>query len=405
MQSYILANETPGVNDSQSLSLAIRKAKQTGVNRVLIPKHNQRTGGDLWEITETVRLPDDIELIFDNAHLRLADGVYGNMFANQNLGTLLGQTPAGEQRNITLRGIGSAVLDGGRYNGLSERSCSKEGLPHISVNTTLFFFNVRGLTVENLNLTNQRWWAITNVFVREAAFRNLAFRADLSRIDAAGVHYPGERPRNYEETYVKNADGIDLRIGCHDILIENITGFTEDDTVALTALGGFERKLGYWVEGADADIHDVRIRHIASDPYACSVVRLLNDNGYKLYNIDIEGITHLRTQTDFSQTASTVRIGDMAYAENHSELGDTFGITIKNVVSHAVYAVSLCKGLKDSRIENIFVAEGGRYGFAGLPNGGAVMENCEIRNIAAVSPDAVPVCFENVEQRCESANG
>ena len=140
MQSYILANETPGVNDSQSLSLAIRKAKQTGVNRVLIPKHNQRTGGDLWEITETVRLPDDIELIFDNAHLRLADGVYGNMFANQNLGTLLGQTPAGEQRNITLRGIGSAVLDGGRYNGLSERSCSKEGLPHISVNTTLFFF-------------------------------------------------------------------------------------------------------------------------------------------------------------------------------------------------------------------------------------------------------------------------
>ena len=29
-----------------------------------------------------------------------------------------------------------------------------------------------------------------------------------------------------------NADGIDIRRGCRDIVIENITGFTEDDTVA-----------------------------------------------------------------------------------------------------------------------------------------------------------------------------
>lgn len=397
MQNFVSPNETPGATDNESIALAIRKAKQTGVNRVIIPRHNERRGGDLWEIGATVRLPDEIEVIFDNAHLRLADGVFCNMFSNENLGTPLGRTPAGEQKNITLRGIGRAVLDGGTYNGLSEKNCSKNGLPHISVNTTLFFANVCGLTVENIAIVNQRWWGITNVFVRDSVFRNIAFRADLSRVDADGVHHPDELPQNYAEIYVKNADGIDLRVGCHDILIENITGFTEDDTVALTALGRFERELGYTVEGRASDIHDVTIRHIASDPYVCAVVRLLNDNGNKLYNIDIDGVTHLRTQTDHSQTGSAVRIGDMAYADTHSTLGDTYNISVKNVVSHAVYAVSLCKGLKDSRMENIVVAEGGRYGFGGVPNGGAVLENCVIKNIITVSPDAKAFCPDSFE--------
>ncbi|MGN1121204.1 MAG: hypothetical protein ACI4RV_02480 [Eubacteriales bacterium] len=386
MEDFISANSTPGASDDQSISLAIRKAKETGVNRVVIPRDNERTGTELWLIEHTVKLPNDIEILFENAHLRLADNTFCNMFANEALGTERGRTPAGEQHNITLRGIGNAVLDGGTYNGLSELNSEKDGRPHISVNTTLLFCNVRALTVENLNIINQRWWGITNIFVRESVFRNIHFQADLSRIDADGVHHPDELPRNYAEIYVKNADGIDLRIGCHDILIENITGFTEDDSVALTALGKFERHMGYTVEGRDTDIHDVRIRHVATDPYICSVIRLLNDNGNKLYHIDIDGVTHLRTACDRSQTVHAVRIGDMAYAEQHSSLGDTYGISVRNVSSHAVYAVSLCKGLKDSRIENVTVLEGGKYGFAGVPGGNAVLRNCTLERIFAAVP-------------------
>ena len=197
--AYISPNQTISSTDDKSISLAVHRAKETGVNKVVIPRHNQRTGKDLWVIEDTIRLPDDIEILLDGAHLVLADGTYCNIFANERLGTDLGRTPEGEQKNIVLRGRDNAILDGGNYNGLSERTSFQDGRPHVSKNTPVFFVNVRNLLVENLRIVNQRWWGITNVFVRDAVFRNISFRADLSRQDENGVHYPNELPRNYGE--------------------------------------------------------------------------------------------------------------------------------------------------------------------------------------------------------------
>ena len=395
---YLSPNQTISHTDNESIMLAIQRAKETGVNRVVIPRHNQRTGKDLWVIEDTIFLPDDIEVLVDDAHLVLADGTYCNIFANERLGTDLGRTPEGEQKNIVLRGRGNAVLDGGNYNGLSERNCLKDGRPHISKNTPVFFVNVRNLRVENLRIVNQRWWGITNVFVRDSVFRNISFRADLSRIDENGVHYPGEAPRNYSEIYVKNADGIDLRVGCHNICIENVSGFTEDDTIALTALGEFERKQGYMVSGRDTDIHHVTIRNVSADAYVCSIVRLLCENGNKIYNIEVDGVTDLR-RDDSYQTQYAVRIGDCAYGHSSSSMGDMHDIAVKNVVSRARCAVGLCKSLKDSTIENITVLEGGQVGFGiyGLDRAPAQVDNCSVRNVLCAGEGSVPFSVEGLE--------
>ena len=80
---HITPNETIGKSDSESIMLAVKKAKEEGVNSVLIPKLNERTGENKWVIEETIYLPSDIEIIIDNAFLVLADGVYANMFANE----------------------------------------------------------------------------------------------------------------------------------------------------------------------------------------------------------------------------------------------------------------------------------------------------------------------------------
>ena len=85
------------------------------------------------------------------------------------------------------------------------------------------------------------------------------------------------------------------------------------------------------------------------------------------------------------QTHAAVKIGDMAYAKKHSELGDTHHISVRNVVSSAKYAVALCKGLADSVIENIFVAPGGIYGVGASENNFAELERCRIENISAYS--------------------
>ena len=399
MYPCIQAEKTSGATDAEQIQNAITEAKKSGTNRVCIPRHNDRTGADIWSIDRTVFLPSDIEIVLDNAHLRLADGAFCNMFANENLTKEISRTSAGEQKNITLRGIGNAILDGGTYNGLSEKNSLQDGRPHISVNTTLLFFNVSNLRVENLSVINQRWWGMTNIFVHDAVFRNLRFEADLSRIDSDGVHHPDEVPKTYNEIYVKNADGIDLRIGCHDVLIENITGFTEDDTVALTALGGFERKLRLIVEGQSTDIHDVKIRNIASDSYICAVVRLLNDEGNKLYNIDIDGVTHVYSGKHTERPEFVVRIGDMNYAKKHSTLGDTHHISVKNVYSHGKFAVGLFKGLVDAELDNIIVADGGSYGFGSHEGGNAVIENVRFGKFVTLSNSAKAFCENSFTQK------
>ena len=238
----------------------------------------------------------------------------------------------------------------GKYNGLSEFNHNEKGI-HISVNTTMIFYYTENLNVHDLKLINQRWWAITNIFVENSSYKNIEFKADISRIDENGVHYPDQLPNIYNEIYVKNADGIDLRIGCNNITIENITGFTEDDTVALTALGGFEKPL--IPEGKCTDIHNISIKNVASDCYICSNVRILCGRRHKVHDITIDGVTDTRTNARYMSKA-TVRIGDVLYAtESLSQKGDIYNITVKNVVSKGIAGVSLCRPIKDSVFENI----------------------------------------------------
>lgn len=407
MNSYVSANDTLRATDSGSIIAAIETAVSNGSMKVVIPRHNARTNTDLWVIEETVDLPSGIEILVDDAHLVLASGKYLNMFRAVAPHTEDGSTSADALRDITIRGEGRATLDGGEYNGLHEKNYRELG-QDIYLNTTLLFFNVEGLRVENLSVINQRWWGITNVFVRGAQYRNIRFEADFSRIDKDGVHHPDEYPREYDEVYVKNADGIDLRIGCHDFLIENISGFTEDDSVALTALGTGEKKRGLFVTDADSDIHDVKIHRVVTDSY-CANVRLLNGNGHKLYNIELDGIASLhsaRRTADHGFDArnnSTVRIGDMAYTSDHPTVDDVKNITIRNVSSEASCAVTLCNGISDLVIENVTVHGGyaaigtfRKYRAEHAEYYGATVKNASFSNINLACDGAVAVMSDHI---------
>ena len=378
---YVTPNDCPGSSDAERIRHAVDAAHAAGC-AVRIPRVNERTGEERWIIDETVYLPSDTEILFDDAHLMLADGCFCNMFAARG-----GSTADAALHNITLRGRGNACLDGGHYNGLSERNCNQAGRPHVCVNTTLLFANVKQLVVEDLTLARQRWWAITNVGVRHARFSRIRFAAELSRIDEEGVHHPNEWPTHIREMYVKNADGIDLRIGCSDILIEDISGFTGDDTVALTALGGFERHLGLFPEGLSPDIHDVTVRRIRSEVFGCVSVRLLNHNGNKLYNVTVEEITNLNTD-GIRRAHAAVSIGDKNYAQALSAPGETHHITVRTVRAAAERGVSLCRALQDSVIEDV-ICTGGIAAVAVRPECEAQLTRCTLRALrgeAGASP-------------------
>ena len=294
-----------------------------------------------WEIAEAVRLPSNFTLVLENCHLRMSDGSYSNMFVNEHHGTEIGKTLEGRDRNISIIGRGKAILDGGKYNGLSEKNHSRDGNPPIWKNNLLLFTNVEGFSVSGLSCRNQRWWALNFIYCAHGYLGNIDFCSNDTGIDENGNEYHGLIREKYDEVLVKNSDGIDLRRGCHDILIENITGFTEDDTVALTGLNGSCEK-AFFVAELHSDICNVKIRNIRTASF-CTNVRLLNQGDVKLHDIEIDGVYDTSAESPYMDIGRhSVRIGDVRlYGTRHATADETYNITIKNVHSRQPYAIAL----------------------------------------------------------------
>ncbi len=337
-------------NGSAYLTSRIEEAVQNGSRMAVIE-------GD-WEIDCAVRIPSDFTLILSDCHLRMANGCYSNLFVNEKHDTALGKTIAGTDKNIKILGRGRAILDGGKYNGLSERNQQKDGLPPIWKNNLVLFTNVKDFEISNISCRNQRWWALNFIYCSNGYLGNLDFCANDLSIDKDGNEMHGLRRNGYDEVLVKNADGIDLRQGCHDIVIENVTGFTEDDTVALTGLNG-DMEQRFAVEGLPADICRVTIKNVRTSAF-CTNVRLLNQCDVKLHDILVDGVYDTSENSPhMDRGIYAVRIGDThMYGSRHSTEDETYNITVKNVYGRGDYVLALAGAIKDLMLENIKAADG-----------------------------------------------
>ena len=314
---------------------------ESKINEAIENRSRTATVSGNFEIDHAIRLPSNFTLILQDCHLRMSDGSFSQMFVNEHHGTDLGRRVEGRDRNINIIGRGEAILDGGKYNGLSERNHSRDGMPPIWYNNLILFTNVEGFKISGISCQNQRWWALNFIYCAHGYLGNIDFCANDTAIDEQGNEYHCLNRDKYEEVLVKNADGIDLRQGCHDILIENITGFTEDDTVALTGLNGrLERTFA--VEGLTSDICNVEIRNIASASF-CTNVRLLNQGDVKLHDVLIDGVyDKAESSPHMDRGIFAVRVGDThLYGARHSTKDETYNIQIRNVVGGGWYAVSL----------------------------------------------------------------
>ena len=316
-----------------------------------------------WEIERAVRLPSNITLILEGCHLRMADGVYSNMFLNEHYGTDIGKTLDGADTNINIKGRGMAIIDGGSFNGLTERTQNKNGLPSMWNQNPLIFHNVDGFSVRDLTVRNQRWWALTFICSRNGYIGNIDFCSEDTAFDSEGNEYHQLDYDKYEDVLVKNSDGVDIRFGCHDILIENLTGFIEDDTVALTsgtsAKPGCGETYKFCVEGHTIDTYNITIRNIRSASF-CSMVRLLCQGGHKLHDITVDGVYD---QSDVCphlvKGFNAVKVGDLhMYGHRHATPDEVYNITIKNVYAAGRYAVKLIGGMTNVVLQNIECKEG-----------------------------------------------
>ncbi len=316
-----------------------------------------------WEIESAILIPSNFTLVLENCHLRMASGSFDNMIRNENAGDVLTRTAGKGDNNIRIKGVGEAILDGGEYNGLSERNAGKEGRPCIYVNNLLLFVNVNGFEVTDIHCRYQRWWALDFIYCSDGVIKNIDFLADDRGIDQYGNIYRGlVRARKFEPI-IRNADGIDIRHGCHDIKIENITGFTEDDTVALTAVKTIN-KMAFEVDGKPLDICNIEVKNVRSEAF-CSNVRLLSQGGIPVHDILIDGVYDMsENSSHMDRGGYGVRLGDAddMYGLRHATEDEFYNITVRNVRSRATDAALHLGGkMKNIVLENIEPFDGTKY--------------------------------------------
>ena len=315
----------------------------------------------VYEIEEAVLIPSDFTLILRDCHLRMADDTYDNMFRNEGCGDVLTRTAGAGNRSIKILGEGEAILDGGKYNGLSERNAGRDGRPPMQVNHLLLFSNVEGFEIRGLHCRNQRWHAVSFYFCSDGIIENIDFCASDITIDENGNEIHFISYDNRAGVLVQNADGIHLWSGCHDIRIENITGFTEDDTVALTGIIKNDGFIRFLVPDKPLDICRVEIKNVRSAAH-CANVRLLSQGGVPLHDILVDGVYDTSAESPHMDVGGHgVRVGDgsYVYGRRQSTPDEVYRITVRNVRSRARgAAVHLGGGMQEPMLENIEAFDG-----------------------------------------------
>ncbi len=408
MKSVYTPNDFKALStDSKMIQAAVDEAAKYGAT-VIIPRVNERREACLWEIDEAIVLHTGSSVVLDNCYLRMADGCYANFFKND---ATLGKWWRKETRNydISIRGEGNAVLDGGEHNGLIENDFTIydengnfagrrtiNGFTNCFVNIGILMQNAERVQVSGIRFVRPRYWCINFEYCSQGHIHDIVFDAD------------GKNP---------NQDGLDIREGCHNFLVENLSGRTGDDMLALTNFGHPKTRVGGEETDMDTAIHDIVVRDLrATMSHRCDIVRLLCRGETEIYNVQIAGIQDT-TPPEISRPLAAIRIGDVSdYQARLNRLGEMRNITVRDIVTRARFGLYIANTLCDSYFENIqMVADGGigmyfngcelenvtvsglRYGVRSEPPASDIGYESRFHRVFITSLDAV--CFNN----CKSA--
>ena len=381
-------NDYSGRSDNERIEAAIRdRSCQTVILRRRVSDIEPER--DWWRLDRAILLPSNTTVILRDCKLKLSDTCRDNFFRSANCG--LGIEEPEPVENIHIIGQGSCVLEGAdhpRATGDGSKilgcPCPKnftgakppgfEDLHRHSYGTDagkaeesqrgdwrnigILMANVTHLSIENLRIRESHAWAISLESCAYADIRRIEFQARMTRhIDGADQN-------------VENQDGINLRAGCHDVLISDITGMTGDDVVALTATASQTRRrrggelkstqvMGNDFSSRSKNISNVIIRNVMAYPAGgCLMLRLLALDGAEIRNVTVDGIVD--ASPDDFHTFASVQIGEKAqivgepnhpYGKQHE--CSIFNVTFSNIISNAKMAVYIPGGLRGAAFCNV----------------------------------------------------
>ena len=409
----VYANAFKGKNDSEILNKAIESRGKDGI--VVISPREIDNERDYWLLDEAVLLPENTTVVLQNVKIKLSDRCRDNFFRTANCG--LGIEYPTAIRNVHIKGEGECLLEGAdhpRATGDSSKpqhvpcshfpedvckysdwidenrrhldpkefddickvadwvpeserpqdrlnfwdvhdysygtDCGKEGESQYGDwrGIGILFANVDNFSISGVRIKDSHGWCISLEACTNGRVEKIDFDCHMHKmIDGMYMN-------------MENQDGVDVRNGCHHIIISDITGFTGDDVIALTAIakpnyipGGSFRSTHVmhndWSR-REKDIHDIIIRNVAAHSHLCYTVRLLPALT-NIYNVVIDGI--IDTNTDPKAAWGTLLLGenDGNYGEN--SIHSMRNISISNVICNSNRAIHVKGYLTDSVINNV----------------------------------------------------
>ncbi len=368
----ITPNDFTGT-DAERIRQAISAADGT-TNLVRIPKANAN-GTNIWKLDEAILLPSDMTVMLDNCTIQLSDSCRDNMFRSDNVGA--GIENPGWNRNIHLVGIGNVVLkgaknprstgDGARQLTFDPDEEQKKANWRVSYGTDagkpdrkqtgdwrnimILVAQVKGFSLKNVRIENSHAWAVS--FER-------THNAELSDIY---LYNPEEIKVDGREVKVFNKDGIDLRQGCKNFRISNISGFTADDFIALSSLdvrsalnpanGSLNSTMvtrSRWY-GPEDDTEQIFITNISCESIYRGVAIRASDSA-SIHHVYVEGLISKEGKRKGSRH-NAVLIGGKGYGRI-SEPGKLNNIYVMNVMTAGHSAVMIEAPVADCHFMNIF---------------------------------------------------
>lgn len=380
-------NDYEANTDNEQIEAAIMDRRGDAV--VIPPRRSKRSPErDWWLLDRAVTLPGNTTVILENCRIKLSDSCRDNFFRSANCG--FGIAYPEQISDIHIRGVGNVVLEGAdhpRSTGDASKilgyPCPKNftgaepptfedlhrhsygtdaGNPRESQhgdwrNIGILMANVDHLSIENLKIVEPHAWAISLESCSNAEIRKVEFRARMTR------HIDGADHNN------ENQDGINLRAGCRDVLISDISGTTGDDVIALTAIvspgkhaGGllnYTQIMPNDFSRREKDIRNVVIRNVLACPAGgCKILRLLALGGAEIHNVTVDGIVdtspddfHTRTSVELGAAPGLVGEPNHPYGEQSEQ--SIFDVAFSNVISNADRVFHIPGGLRKAVFCNI----------------------------------------------------
>lgn len=285
---FVFAFCKDGISDSDAIERAFAYAKQERIDTIVFDRKD-------WFLDRAILYYSGITIVVDGVMLKQNEDVFDNVFRPENV-IIDPKNPYGypmgikQTENVKILGKNGARIEG--PNMPSKRLNYDTGEMEETLGDiwgwrtfSVFVSRCKNFEFGGFYITKTRNWAISAERVQNGYFHDIEFL-----------------------TSCVNGDGLNLRNGCHDIKIENISGTTTDDLIALNnGTVFYEYPVKAWKtylyplvpsnylmakeEAGDGDIYNIEIENIRLKPVRfVQAVAFLARNGNKIHDIKIKNV-------------------------------------------------------------------------------------------------------------------